>query len=84
MDMVDLDGMNIHPIVLGMIPAELARTRRVLPINMFDSVLTVVLDDSRNVAVLDDLRFVLNTEVEAALCTPAQFDAALLKYYPAA
>lgn len=83
MEPVDLEDLTIAPEVLALISAEQAHMHRVLPIAKFDHVLTIAMEDPRNVNVLDDLRFILNMEVEGAVCSRAQLDTALLKHYPA-
>jgi type IV pilus assembly protein PilB len=81
MEMVDLEGLEIAKTVTDMVPQELCRENHVMPIDMFDGVLRVAVSDPLDLQSLDNLRFVINSEVEPVLATRDAIDAAIERYY---
>src|SRR5256885_11470979 len=64
-----------------MIPAEVARRYKVVPIALLDSSLMVAIGDPLNFDTFDNLNFLLKRDVEFVCSTPAQIKTALIKYY---
>ncbi|MCY3017802.1 MAG: ATPase, T2SS/T4P/T4SS family [Planctomycetota bacterium] len=81
MEMVDLAGLEIPKSVIDMVPHELCRENHIMPIDMFDGVLTVAIADPLDLQSLDNIRFVINNQVEPVLATREAIDAAIEKYY---
>jgi type IV pilus assembly protein PilB len=69
MEMVDLAGLEIDRQVLDMISQDTCRDNKVMPIDVFDGVLTVAVSDPLDIQALDNLRFVTNMQVEPVLAT---------------
>ncbi|RKY06841.1 MAG: pilus assembly protein PilB, partial [Planctomycetota bacterium] len=83
MECVDLDGLDIAGNVLEVLPAQMAKTFRVVPI-AFDSrrnVLTIAMDDPDNFRATDDLATLVGYTVEAKITDTDSLEAALAKYY---
>ena len=83
MECVDLDGLDIAGNVLEVLPAQMAKTFRVVPI-AFDSkrnVLTIAMDDPDNFRATDDLGTLVGYTVEAKITDPDELEAALAQYY---
>ena len=81
MEVVDLDGMEIPQDVLDRITPSVAKMYRVVPIRFENGVLTVALSDPLDVSVLDDLRFMLECEVQGAIASESSINETIEKYY---
>jgi len=84
-ELVDLDALEIPRTVLDMVSRYLAIPKRVVPV-AWDDVgkrLSVACGDLANAEQhVDDLRFMLNAEIEVVLADPAAVDRALERHYP--
>ena len=60
MDPVDLGEIVMTSDLLDMVPAHVAETYQVIPVDFDGSVLTLALADPQNVSALDDMKFMLN------------------------
>ncbi|MFQ5655264.1 MAG: GspE/PulE family protein [Planctomycetota bacterium] len=81
MDPVDLDGVDIPPELIDLVPVNIVETYRVMPVSKDNGVLTLALADPLNISVLDDLKFMLNTEVKGAVSDESAVSRAIEKYY---
>lgn len=81
MKVVDLDGMEIPPDVINRVSPAVARAYNIIPIDYDNSILTVALADPTHLKTLDDLRFLLNCEVEGAVSNESDVSEALADYY---
>lgn len=83
MEMVNLDGMDIHPDVLSKIPGQMAKTYRALPIEFRGATneLVIAVDKADNFRATDDLSTLLGMKVTAKIADTKALDAALSKYY---
>ena len=71
MEVVDLEGMQIPPEVLDKVSFSIANMYRVVPFRFENGMLTIAMADPRNVAALDDLKFMTNCEVQGAVSSEA-------------
>jgi type IV pilus assembly protein PilB len=81
MEMVDLEGLEISPDVINLVPQEQCQDNHIMPIDMFDGVLTVAISDPLDLQSLDNIRFVINSQVEPVLATREAIDGAIGRYY---
>jgi len=81
MEVVNLDGMEIPEEVISMVSPSVAQVYRIVPVKFRNGVLTVALADPTHLKTLDDLRFLLNVELRAAVGTEAAVDRAIQTYY---
>jgi len=81
MKTANLEAAEIPPSVLNRVSASVAQAYRVIPVAFENGVLTVALADPTHLKTLDDLRFLLNCEVEGAVSNDKDVTAALEKYY---
>ena len=81
MDVVDLASVTITPDLIDMVPVNVAETYQVIPVSFDGTVLTVALGDPLNISMLDDLKFMLNCEVQGAISDPEAVSAAFEKHY---
>ncbi len=81
LDIIDLDGLDIPPDVISMVDASLARQHRIVPVRFADGVLTLAMPDPVDLFTLDELRFVLNCNVQPVIALWEVVERALAKYY---
>ncbi|MBI3830399.1 MAG: Flp pilus assembly complex ATPase component TadA [Planctomycetes bacterium] len=81
MEMVDLEGIEIPKTVTDMVPEQQTRDNHVMPIDMFDGVLTLAISDPLDLQALDNIRFMVNCQVEPVLATRSAIDAAIDTWY---
>lgn len=79
---VDLSSYAPEDDALALVPAQLARERRVLPLFEIEGMLTVAVGDPMDVFALDALSTELGLELEPVLADGASFAATLAQYYP--
>ncbi len=83
MELIELEGMEIPSAVLEQVPAQMARSYRVIPIE-FDSdrnQLTVALESPDNFQATDDLSTLLGFQINAKVANPEALESALNTYY---
>lgn len=81
MDMVDLDEMEIPDDVIEHVDKTVVETYKIMPIEYQDGRITVAISDPTNLGILDDLRFMLDTELEAVVATEDAIERAIDRYY---
>lgn len=81
MEMVDLDEMEIPDDVIETVDKTVVETYRIVPIEADDSKVVVAISDPANIGILDDLRFMLDREVEAVVATEDSIERAIERYY---
>ena len=82
-EIVDLEGVDVASSVVAMVPQEQCRENHIMPIDMFDGILTVAISDPLDLQALDNIRFVINCQVQPVLATREAIDAAIERYYSA-
>ena len=85
-ELINLDGMTIPPEAIDAVPAQIATTNKVLPIE-FDPAtkkLTVAMANHENFRALDDLRSLMGYNVTAKIGDPEQIEKLIAKHYNAA
>ncbi len=81
MEVVELEDMEIPASVISRLSAAIAHAYRVVPISFEEGVLTVALADPTHLKTLDDLRFLLDCEVQGAASNEQAVNMALDAYY---
>ncbi len=81
MDVVDLDDIEIDPEVIDMVNPTMAKVYKIIPVEYEDDTLTVAMADPLNLSVLDDLRFMLDCDVEGAVSNEEDVEEAIEEYY---
>ena len=82
MQFLDISGLEMNDSVRALLPGELAKKFRVVPLYEQDGVLTVAMADPMNFETLDSLRSVLGKDVEGAIAPIKQIATALGMLYP--
>jgi len=83
MEYVKLDDINIPADVVEKVPAQMAKTYHIVPIeyNKEQNELSVVLDSPDNFRATDDLSTLMGFRVTAKMTDPEALENALAKYY---
>jgi len=81
MEVVNLDEMKIERPVLEKVSPTMAKVYKIIPVKFENNTLTVAMADPLNVSVLDDLRFMLNCEVQGAVSNEEAVTRAINHYY---
>jgi len=83
MEYVSLDGIDIAPNVVEKVPAQMAKTYHIVPIEYSKerNELTVALDSADNFRATDDLNTLMGFKVTAKITDPDALEKALSKYY---
>jgi len=78
---VILENINLDPAIVKLVPQEMARSYKVVPIFERDNILTVAMADPSNLRTLDHIKFKTGREVEPMLATEKEILAALDRAY---
>ena len=81
MEVVDLEHMEVKDDIIKKLSPSMANIYRIVPIAFENNVLTVAMADPMNVNALDDLRFLLNCEVQGAVAAEKAVVDAIEHYY---
>ena len=81
MEVIDLNEMEIDPIVINMVPAGMAKNYKVIPIQFEEGILTIAMSNPHDMIICDDLRHLLHVEVHGAVASEDAVNIALEKYY---
>ncbi len=77
---VDLNDHQIDPSAAMLIPEQVARRYRALPIGYEDSRLLVAMADPANLFALDDIRTMTGMDLQPVVATAADIESAIRKY----
>jgi len=80
-EVVQLADLKIPDDVIAAVPRHVARKYRVVPVYRHDTSLTVAISDPSDIATIDTLNHVLNTEVQVQVASDQDIENALAKYY---
>ena len=78
---ISLHEFEIDPGIISLIPMELAKKYRAVPVSLAGRVLVVAMSDPLDMHAIDALRFRVGHPVEAVLATDSMIDEALARYY---
>ena len=74
MQYVDLDQVEIPPNAKQLVPEELIKKHRILPLGKENGRLKLIIKDPMDLDLLDLLRFRLNAELDCCLASPTKID----------
>jgi type IV pilus assembly protein PilB len=81
---VTLQNLKIAPQVINMVPRAVAEENRIMPIKMNGRTVTIAMTDPLDLFTLDNLRFILNTDIDCVLATPNDVQGAIQRHYGSA
>jgi len=82
-EVIDLDTYPIDPMVVDLLPRSVARKHQVLPLGREDSIIKVAITDPMDFEALDNLRFILNSEITPLLASTEAVRRAIDRFYEA-
>jgi type IV pilus assembly protein PilB len=80
-EVVQLNDLRIPDEVIAAVPRHVARKYRVVPVYRHDNSVTVALADPSDIATIDTLGHLLNSEVTVQVASDVDIENALSKYY---
>jgi hypothetical protein len=81
---INLDPLTVDPAILELVPEEMARTYKVLPLSRSGATLTVAMADPTNVLAMEDIRLTAGCSVEPVVASESAVEDAIdLCYGPA-
>jgi len=78
---VDLKSLKLSAEVLKTVPRQVCEEHTIFPIKSTGKVLTICISDPLDLFALDNLKFILNTEIECALAPKPDIVETIEKYY---
>lgn len=81
MDTFDFTDYTIPDDVISLVPGEVANRYRAVPVMQSQGTLVVAISDPTDIETIDSLRYILKRDIEPAIASKAQIQAALHKYY---
>jgi type IV pilus assembly protein PilB len=78
---IDLANFEIDPVVIKIVPGEVARKYGVLPVNKMGATLTIAMGDPTNVFAMDDIKFMTGYNVEPVVASEIALRKAIEKHY---
>jgi type IV pilus assembly protein PilB len=80
LDFVDLTEHHIDPAAASLLPEQVSRRYRALPIGYDGTRLIVAMSDPANVFALDDIRTITGMEIKPVVATASDVEAAIRRY----
>ena len=81
MEIVDLEEETITQEVIDLVPQYVAEANMIVPVRVENGTLVVALADPLNVSALDDLRFILDCDIQGAVASKSDIKKAIAKHY---
>jgi hypothetical protein len=78
---INLDHFEIDPAIIKIIPAEVARRHKLLPLSQFKRTLTIAVADPTDFSTMDDIRFMTGCWVEPVVASEASLEEQIERYY---
>ncbi|MDH7482572.1 MAG: ATPase, T2SS/T4P/T4SS family [Armatimonadota bacterium] len=78
---VDLTTQKIDPAAINVVPENIVRRHKVMPVMKNGNRLTVAMADTNNIMALDDLRSVTRLQIQPALATAQAIEEAIERNY---
>jgi type IV pilus assembly protein PilB len=80
-EFINLDGREISPAVIELVPESVARENMVIPLTLDEDSLVVAVSDPMAVEVLDKLRFILNRDIKVCIAPVDSIQTAINRHY---
>ncbi len=78
---VDLEKTAISQEIIDLIPPQLAKKHRIVPVAKSNGSITVAISSPPDLGFMDNLRFMINADVKYVLAVPEGIQKAIRKYY---
>lgn len=83
MELISLQGMDLSVQTRDLVPVDIARRYKVVPLYQVEDTITVAISDPLDSDTLDSLRYLLKTNVEGVIASRGEIKAVLERYYAA-
>jgi general secretion pathway protein E/type IV pilus assembly protein PilB len=80
-EVVHLANLKIEDDVISIVPRDIAKKYRVIPVFKTDGKVAVAIADPSDLNTIDSLTHLLNSEIELRVASESDIEAALTKYY---
>ena len=80
-EFLELEGREIPPTVIEMVPESVARENVVIPITLEDEALVVAISDPMAFDVLDKLRFILARDIKVSMASKESIQTSINRHY---
>jgi general secretion pathway protein E/type IV pilus assembly protein PilB len=80
-EVVHLANMKIEDDVIAIVPRDIAKKYRVIPVFKNDGKIGIAIADPSDLNTIDSLTHLLNAEIEPRVASETDIEAALVKYY---
>jgi type IV pilus assembly protein PilB len=78
---INLSHFEIEPAIIKLVPGDVSRKYRILPVNKTGATLTIAMADPTNVFAMDDIKFMTGYNVEPVVASELSLRTAIDKYY---
>ena len=78
---INLTEFEVDEAVLKLIPQEVARKYKIVPVNRIGSTLIIAMSDPTNILTTDDIRFITGCNIEIVVASDDAIEKAIEKYY---
>ncbi|AJF06043.1 type IV-A pilus assembly ATPase PilB [Geoalkalibacter subterraneus] len=78
---INLEEFDIDPVILRLIPPDVAQKYQVIPVNRAGATLIVAMSDPSNIFAIDDIKFMTGYNIEVVVAPDAAIKAAIDQYY---
>lgn len=76
-----VERYEVEPDIISLVPAELVRKYRFIPIDKISNLLTIIASDILDTNVVDELENVLKCKIQSYITAPSALEKAINKYY---
>jgi type IV pilus assembly protein PilB len=81
---ISLESIVIDPLVVGLIPVEVARRYCLIPAFRIGNVLTVAMADPLNIIAIEELKYLTKCDIKRVITSHSKINAAIDQYYSVA
>ena len=78
---INLADFEVDESVLKLIPQDIAKKYKVVPVNRAGSTLIIAMSDPSNIFTTDDIRFITGYNIEVVVASDSALESAIEKYY---
>jgi type II secretory ATPase GspE/PulE/Tfp pilus assembly ATPase PilB-like protein len=78
---VDMRGRVIQPEILNLIPEKIARERNIIPVEMVEDKLVIVMGYPEDIITIDDINLITGKKIHIALGSPLDIEQAINRNY---
>nr|MBN2277687.1 Flp pilus assembly complex ATPase component TadA [candidate division Zixibacteria bacterium] len=81
---LSIDSIVIDPMVINLVPVEVARRYGLIPIFKIADGLTVAMSDPLNIIAIEELKYITRCDIKRVVALRSEIDAAIDQYYSVA